>query len=160
AQLLEQSFRRADVRVSADSQKEISGFYPGFGADRVADAVAAKLLYGQGKNLIVIGLGTATVLTAISASGSFAGGRLSLGLGSTGQTLTGRIPQLPTISFDSIKMEGLGKDTISSMSHGTFLAHLGALQSWIDCAQKALSGPAVIVASGWWSGLVSKHFAG
>jgi type III pantothenate kinase len=159
AQLLEQSFRKADVRVSAEAQTEVSGFYTGFGADRVADVVAAKILYATDKNLIVIGLGTGTVLTAISANGSFAGGLITLGLGSTGQTLSGRIPQLPAISFDSLKSTELGKDTITSMRNGTFLAHLGALRSWIEHAKQSLSGEAVIVATGGWANLVSKHSA-
>jgi type III pantothenate kinase len=158
-QLLEQSFRKADVRVSAEAQQEIRGFYSGFGADRIADAVAGRILYAEGKNLILIGLGTVTVLTAISAVGSFAGGLITLGLECTGQTLTSRIPQLPVISFDSVETQELGMDTNVSMRNGIFLAHLGALRSWIDCAKQSLSGPAVIVASGGWSNLVSKHSA-
>lgn len=159
AQSLEKSFRKADVRVSADAQKEIKGFYFGFGADRVADAVAAKIIYGQEKNLVVIGLGTGTVLTAISSAGSFVGGLITLGLGSTAQTLSSRIPQLPAISFDSVSDIKLGTDTISSIGNGTLLAHLGALQSWIDCAKAQLHGPTVVVATGGWSTLVAKRFA-
>jgi type III pantothenate kinase len=159
AQLVEESFRKADVRVSADSQKEIKGFYSGFGADRVADAVAAKTIYGQDKNVVVIGLGTGTVLTAVSAAGSFVGGLITLGLGSTAQTLNSRIPQLPAISFDSVSNMELGTDTISSMHNGTLLAHLGALQSWIDCAKGKLAGPTIVVATGGWSTLIAKQLA-
>src|SRR6516225_1111712 len=71
AQILEASFQQPDFTVTIESQQVVTGFYAGFGADRVADSVAAKILYGKGRNVLVIGLGTVTVLTAISGVGHF-----------------------------------------------------------------------------------------
>lgn len=157
AALIEESFRKPDAKVSIDTQSEIKGFYAGFGADRIADAVAARLLYGKGKNVVVVGLGTGTVLTAISADGKFSGGLITLGLTATAQTLSSRIPQLPTISLDTDKPASLGFSTIDSMTSGILLAHQGALVRWIEHAKSALTGPAVTVATGGWAERVDKE---
>lgn len=157
AELIEQSFRKPDAKVSIDAQSEIEGFYAGFGADRIADAVGARLLYGKGKNVVVVGLGTGTVLTAISADGKFSGGLITLGVTATAQALSSRIPQLPAISLDANKPASLGASTIDSMTSGILLAHQGTLVRWIEHAKSALAGPTVTVATGGWAERVDKE---
>jgi len=157
AQEIEKSLKQDITRIAVESQNIIKGLYLDCGADRVADLIAAKSLYSQGKNAIVIGLGTATVLTAVAADGQFKGGFITLGLGSTTQALISRIPQLPEVPMDFSTPPKLTFDTISSMVNGTLLAQAGAIDHWIDYAKKELVGPTVTVASGGWSETLAKH---
>jgi type III pantothenate kinase len=145
------------IRISRDSQKEISGLYPGFGADRVADLVGARQIYAKGKNVLVIGLGTATVLTAVSREGEFKGGFITLGLSSTIQALSNRIPQLPNVGLEFSAQALPAFDTISSIRAGALLSQAATVDRWIASAKGVLSGPTVTVATGGWSKTVAPH---
>jgi type III pantothenate kinase len=143
--------------VNRDSQKEISGLYPGFGSDRIADMIGAKRLYGNGKDVIVIGLGTATVLSTLSTDNAFKGGFITLGLGATVQALFSRIPQLPEVGLQFPVPPLPAMDTIGSIRAGTLLSQAAAIDRWIACAKDLLKGEVVTVASGGWSSTLAPH---
>ena len=67
------------------------------GADRVADAVAAKALYGA--PVVVVDFGTATNIEVIDAEGRFAGGVIAPGVETSAQALFSRATKLGAIDL-------------------------------------------------------------
>ena len=67
------------------------------GADRVADAVAAKALYGA--PVVVVDFGTATNIEVIDAEGRFVGGVIAPGVETSAQALFSRATRLGAIEL-------------------------------------------------------------
>ena len=70
-------------QVTAANQRLISDTYVSMGADRIANAAGALKIYAKNETALVLDLGTATTLTAVSPEGKFLGGMITLGLGQT-----------------------------------------------------------------------------
>ncbi len=145
--------------VSAQGPVPISDIYQTMGADRVANAVAAWKLYGQKSSVIVVDMGTATTLTAVSADGRFCGGFITLGLGQTLAALHISTAQLPATRLEQTVTPQLAFDTDSAIVNGTFLAQIGLVEYWVRLARKTLKGEVTTVATGGWSEPVGRHSA-
>lgn len=142
--------------IASEKQSIISGDGGKLGADLLASVVAALKLYGGGADVIVIGLGTATTLTAVSADGKLHGVYVALGLSSTLETLTAKCALLPKLS-DGLKGIDLGLDTESAMRNGTLLGHVGLVEAWVARSKQQIGKPVVTVATGGWSQTVAQH---
>ncbi len=128
------------------------------GADLLAAAVAARKLYAPASDLIVIGMGTANTMTAISADGQFKGVHITLGLTPMLEELSRRCALLPKLA------EGLddiapGFNTEDAVRGGTLLGQVGIVEAWICRAKQRMAQPCVTVATGGWSAAVAKHTA-
>ncbi len=96
------------------------------GADRIANAIAAIDMF-PGENLVVVDLGTATTLCAISKDHSYLGGVILPGLKMSMQALESGTSKLGSVEIS--RMETcLGRTTASSIQSGLFFGHMGALQ--------------------------------
>ena len=96
------------------------------GTDRIANAMA-----GVGKfpdeDLIIVDLGTATTLCAISKDRTYQGGVILPGLRMSMQALESGTSKLGSVEI--IRKEVcLGRTTMSSIQSGLYFGHLGALQ--------------------------------
>lgn len=147
---------RATLLIDSGKQSIISGTEGKLGGDLLAAAVAALHLYGDGGDVLVLGLGTATTITAIAADGSFRGCQFTLGLGGMLETMAARCALLPGVSQD-LKEVTLGFDTESAMRNGTLLANVGIAEAWIAKAREQLGSEAIVVVTGGWSGGVAAH---
>jgi len=146
------------VPISAE-QPFISGTYTTMGADRAANAVGGWMLYGKQNPIVVIDLGTATTLTAVSKHARYCGGYITLGLGSTLSALHHGAAQLPDVSplqQNDLKTE-LGHDTQSAMFTGTLQGHIGLLKQWLEIAERNLGEPVKKIATGGWSKLLAEQ---
>lgn len=147
------------ISVSAAEQTVLTGMAPTMGADRVADAVAAWKIYGKGRRpVVVIGLGTATTMLAISAIGHVEGGFIAPGLGQTLAALHQQTALLPLLDMAGQTIE-LGYDTETHMRNGVFVGHIGLVREWQALAKKELGKElgkkALTVATGGWSEAIS-----
>lgn len=89
------------------------------GADRIANAVAARERYGA--PVIVMDCGTATTFDMVSPAGHYAGGLIVPGSEIALQALSERAAKLPEVPF--ARMQTLiGRDTVSSMQAGSYWA--------------------------------------
>lgn len=151
-----QSHNRKLLNIDSASQSVISGTGGKLGADLTAAAVAALKLYANGAGALVIGLGTASTITAVSAEGKLLGVQITLGLGPTLETISARCALLPTVSHE-LKEISLGLDTETCIRNGTLLAHVGLVEAWIGRARTQLGVPLVTVGTGGWVTTVAAH---
>ncbi len=93
------------------------------GADRIANAIAARKKFGG--PVIVMDCGTATTFDIVSLQGQYVGGLILPGVELALAALCRRAARLPEVSFG--RMETLiGRDTVSSIRAGSYW---GAIES-------------------------------
>ncbi len=117
------------------------------GADRIANAVAAREYYG--KPAIVLDCGTATTFDLITGAGHYAGGLIIPGMDIALEALCQRAAMLPEVSVVATDTL-IGRDTISSIQAGSYWAtvdglsgiirRLHALDDYRDAAVVATGG--------------------
>lgn len=98
------------------------------GADRIANAVAAREAFGA--PVIVLDCGTATTFDVVSSQGRYAGGLILPGMEVALQALCERAARLPEVSViptDTL----IGRDTVSSMQAGVYWANIEGLRGII-----------------------------
>lgn len=105
------------------------------GADRLVDCVAAFAKYGG--PAIIIDLGTATTVDAISAAGDFLGGAIATGVATSLKALSANASQLFNIEL-SLPHHTLGKNTVDQLRIGVVLGHLALLEGLVVRMQREL----------------------
>lgn len=98
------------------------------GADRLVDCIAAFATYGG--PAIIIDLGTATTIDAISATGDFLGGAIATGVGTSLKALSANASQLFNIELQ-LPHDTLGKNTVDQLRIGIVLGHLALLEGLV-----------------------------
>ncbi|MDQ6995370.1 MAG: type III pantothenate kinase [Mariprofundaceae bacterium] len=98
------------------------------GADRIANAVAARQYYGS--PAIVLDCGTATTFDLITSAGHYAGGLIIPGIDIALEALCQRAAMLPEVSVKATDIL-IGRDTISSMQAGSYWATVDGLSGII-----------------------------
>lgn len=124
--------------VSYDHPSEI-------GADRVADAVAARAIYGA--PVIVVDFGTATNLEVIDAQGKFVGGIIAPGLETSATALFSHATKLPTIDLVD-PGSAIGKNTVHAMQSGIVYGEADRVDGFVRRVFAELGYEAPVVATG------------
>ncbi|MCK5512331.1 MAG: type III pantothenate kinase [Thermodesulfovibrionia bacterium] len=135
------------------------------GADRLANAAAARMLYKG--HLIVIDFGTATTFCVVSAQGEYKGGAIMPGLGISAHTLSEKTAKLPKVKLN-VQDKILGGDTRKNIVSGIMLGHAGAVERIIKEIKKELSRagtihrkiPVKVVATGGFASLIVPYIRG
>lgn len=143
------------LEINSQTQKPVSGFYDGMGADRIAEISAAWNDFGGTRPVAVVGLGTATTITTASKEGKFTGGYITMGLGAICATLTDALPELPPVDPRFAKTLDPGFDVYSSICHGTVAGHIGIVNQWVSLFREKLGDDLAVVAAGGWSELLA-----
>jgi len=94
------------------------------GADRLANAVAAAVLYGS--PAIVVDFGTAVTFDVVSAAGNYAGGVIAPGLGAMTDYLHKRTALLPRVSLREPR-QAIGRTTEEAMRSGAIHGYRGLI---------------------------------
>jgi type III pantothenate kinase len=121
------------------------------GADRLANALAARNEFGG--PAIVIDLGTSTNFDLVSAAGAYIGGAIAPGLGLSLEALVGRASKLPRIELARPE-HAIGASTISAMQSGTVLGYIGLVTGLLtalrgELAERSPAGARIhVVATG------------
>ena len=115
------------------------------GADRIADAVAAKVLYGA--PVIVVDFGTATNLEVIDAEGSFVGGIIAPGLETSAKALFSNATKLPAIELAD-PGSAIGKNTVHAMQSGIVYGEADRIDGFVARVFAELGYEAPVVATG------------
>ncbi|MBI4215791.1 MAG: type III pantothenate kinase [Chloroflexi bacterium] len=129
---------KTGIRILYESPRDV-------GADRVVDAVAAHRLYGG--PVIVVDLGTALVLDAISEEGDYLGGAIAPGLGIAAEALSSRTAKLPKVELVRPR-HAIGKNTVAAMQSGLIFGYVGLVEGLVARFQKEMGGKAKVVATG------------
>jgi len=98
------------------------------GADRIANAIAARASYGA--PVIVLDCGTATTFDIVSTQGSYAGGLIIPGMEVSLEALSQRAAKLPEVSVARTDIL-IGRDTVSSMQAGAYWASVDGIRGLI-----------------------------
>ena len=128
---------KTGVRVQFENPKEV-------GADRVANALAAFRRYGG--PAVVIDLGTATTLDAISAEGDYMGGAIAPGITIAAEALFQRTARLPRVELVTPKT-AIGRNTVSGMQSGIVFGYVGLIEGLVSRFVREL-GPSRVIATG------------
>ncbi len=114
------------------------------GADRIANAIGAVHLY-PGKNLILIDMGTATTLCAVTRNRDYLGGAILPGLRLGMESLKTNTAKLMEVNIET-PSSLIGKTTRESIQSGLYYGQLGALLQLVSgFKQEAFAGEEVLV---------------
>jgi type III pantothenate kinase len=106
------------------------------GADRLANALAARTEFGG--PAIVIDLGTSTNFDLLSAEGAYIGGAIAPGMGLSLEALVGRASKLPRIELRR-PPSAIGANTIHAMQSGAVLGYIGLVSGLLTALRGELS---------------------
>jgi type III pantothenate kinase len=130
--------KRPVIHINADNPKEV-------GPDLIANAVGAVALYGA--PCIVIGFGTATTFSAISANGNFEGVSIAPGIITAAASLFDAGAMLPAVDIHKPE-KVIGKNTILSLQSGLIYGFAGLVEGLVARIKQELGGEAKVVATG------------
>ncbi len=121
------------------------------GADRLANALAARIEFGG--PAIVVDLGTSTNFDVVSATGAYLGGAIAPGLGLSLEALVGYASKLPRIELRR-PPAAIGSNTVHAMQSGMVLGYIGLVSGLLtalrgELAERSPAGSRVtVVATG------------
>lgn len=131
--------------INTDSPEEV-------GVDLIANAVGAFQIYGG--PVIVVGLGTATTFSAITAEGSFEGVAISPGIATALDALYRFAAKLPQV--DMVRPpHAIGKNSIHSIQSGMLWGFTGLVEGMVARFKAELGMDAHVIATGGWAWVVS-----
>lgn len=120
------------------------------GADRVADAVAARALYGQ--PVVVVDFGTATNIEVVDRDGAFAGGVIAPGVETSASALFSHANRLSAIELED-PHAAIGGNTAQAIQAGIVYGEADRVDGLVRRIFEQLGYEAPVVATG---GLASR----
>jgi len=124
----------------------------GLGADRIANAAAARALYGG--NLIIIDFGTATTFCVITGEGYYKGGVIMPGPGMSVDALAEKTAKLPRVSLARPKTV-LGDDTAAHITSGIIFGQAGAVDRIVSEIEMEIQTKLAVIATGGYAELIT-----
>lgn len=115
------------------------------GADRVADAVAARRFYGS--PCIVVDFGTATNIEVIDKDGCFAGGIIAPGVESSMNALFSHAALLPQVELVDPR-KAIGRNTTKAMQVGIVYGEIDRVDGLVNRVFDQLGYEATVIATG------------
>lgn len=116
------------------------------GADRIANAIAARSTYGS--PVIVVDFGTATNIDVVDASGAYCGGAISPGLMLSANALFERAAKLASIPIEAPE-RALGDSTESALQSGLVIGAAAQAEGLVVRIRSELGAPdATVVGTG------------
>lgn len=122
------------------------------GSDRIAAACGAKELYGA--PVIIVNLGTATVIDAVDRDNNFSGGIIAPGLGLSAEILSAGTAQLPKIN-PSKPRTITGENTCDAIQAGVYYSATGLINEIVPKLKSKLGKNTVVTATGGYAGLIA-----
>jgi type III pantothenate kinase len=124
------------------------------GADRIANAVAARTRYRMPG--IIIDLGTATTFDVLDADGNYLGGVIAPGINMAFEALYMGAAKLPRVEIRR-PAKIVGHSTVSAMQSGIYWGYIGLIEGLVRRIEEELGTKMTVVGTG---GLVPLIAAG
>lgn len=115
------------------------------GADRLANAVAARRIYGA--PAIVVDLGTATTFDCVSPTGAYLGGAIMPGVLTSAEELFRRAARLPKVELRPPR-RALGRTTEEALRAGVLWGAAGAVDALVRRLALEMKGTPHVIATG------------
>jgi type III pantothenate kinase len=129
---------KTGVRIRYEDPKAV-------GADRVADAAAARQLYGT--PACVVDFGTATTFDAISADGDYLGGAIAPGIGIAAEALFQRAAKLPRVDL-ARPPAAIGRTTVHAIQSGMVFGYAGLVEGMVARFRSELGPGLKVIGTG------------
>jgi type III pantothenate kinase len=136
---------KTGVRIRYEDPKAV-------GADRVADAAAARQLYGT--PACVVDFGTATTFDAISAEGDYLGGAIAPGIGIAAEALFQRTAKLPRVDL-ARPPAAIGRNTVHAIQSGMIFGYAGLVEGMVARFRAELGPGTKVIGTGGLAELIS-----
>lgn len=159
ADALERWCGRAPLEVGAATARSLPIRYhdpSAVGADRIANAIAARDLYGT--PAIVVDLGTATTFDCVSKSGEYLGGAIAPGVGTSAEELFRRAARIPRVDLRR-PLRALGRTTEESLRAGVLWGAAGQVDALVHRLVREMKGKPQVIATGGWAKVVAPECA-
>lgn len=124
------------------------------GADRIANAVAAKKRYKM--PAVVVDLGTATTFDVLDGEGNYLGGIISPGINLAFEALYMGAAKLPRIEIRR-PPRVIGRGTVGAMQSGIYWGYIGLIEGLLERIRTEQGGALTVIGTG---GLVPLIAAG
>lgn len=135
------------IEIVLDNKKEI-------GADRIANAAGAYVLYKH--PVIVIDFGTATSFDIVNKNGEFVGGVIAPGINLQLKTLNKFTSKLPRIDV-ATSPTAIGANTTDAILSGVIRGCACMIDGLVEQCEKELGGKAILVATGGYASVVVNY---
>lgn len=132
------------ITLAVDTPAEV-------GADRLVNAAFAYHAYGG--PTIVIDLGTATKIEAITAAGAYLGGVIAPGLGLTLDALASRAARLFAVELTA-PPAAIGRNTVHAVQSGIVLGHAAMIEGMLARVRAEIGGANHIILTGGYAGAI------
>jgi type III pantothenate kinase len=156
SEALERVTGRAPLEVTAETVRDLLPIRyhdpDAVGADRIANALAARALYGT--PAIVVDLGTATTFDCISREGAYLGGAISPGVGTSAEELFRRAARVPRVELRRPR-RALGRTTEESLRAGVLWGAAGLVDALVRRLAREMKGSPRVIATGGWAKVVA-----
>lgn len=153
--VLESLTGHAAFEVSAGTVKNLPIRYhdpSAVGADRIANAVAARGIYGT--PAIVVDLGTATTFDCVSKQGAYVGGVIVPGVMTSAEELFRRAARLPRVELRR-PVRALGRTTEESLQAGMLWGTAGQVDALVRRLALEMKGTPNVIATGGLAGVIA-----
>ena len=143
---------KTGVKIALDNPKEA-------GADRIANACGALMLYNR--PCIVVDFGTATSFDIVNEKGEFVGGIITAGLNLQMKVLNKFTSKLPKIDV-AVSNKAIGNNTSDAILSGVIRGSACMIDGLVEQCEKELGQngqpvKATLIATGGYSGLISTY---
>lgn len=149
-------FRKELIFVDARMKMDIKIKYenPGeLGADMIASASACHKYYPGAA--VIVGFGTATTFCVLTGNGEYEGGLIAPGIGMSMKALAEKTALLPEVDLCE-PSHIVGKTTEDSIRAGIVYGFTDLADGIVDRLRKEAVPGARVIATGGWSGLISR----
>lgn len=134
------------LRKGSDVGLEVEYVPPtGVGADRIANALAAKAAYGA--PAIIVDFGTATTFDVLDGRGVYIGGAIMTGVAVSASALAGRTAKLPQVELKAPET-AIGRNTVDALQSGIMIGYAGAVDALAGRIREELGADAPVIATG------------
>lgn len=133
------------IELAVDSPQET-------GADRIVNSAYAYAFYGG--PTIVVDLGTATKIEAVTEDGRFVGGVIAPGLGLSLDALATRAARLYAVELN-LPEHAIGRNTVAAVQAGVVAGHLAMIEGMVARVSQELGPPSHVVLTGGFSGTLA-----
>jgi type III pantothenate kinase len=115
------------------------------GTDRIANCAAAYARFGG--PVIVVDVGTATKIEAVTAGGEFLGGVIAPGPAVTLEALASRAARLYAVEL-RLPETAIGRNTVAAVQSGVVAGHLALIEGMVSRVRDELGGAQHVVLTG------------
>jgi type III pantothenate kinase len=132
---------KTGLRIRTDSPREV-------GADRIANAVAAKRFYTV--PAIVIDFSTtATIFDALNSEGDYVGTAIAPGVATSADALFSHASQLPRIELaPPASRSPIGKNTVAAIQAGLVYGYVGLVEGMVSRQKRELGPKTQVIGTG------------